>query len=47
MVSSVAVLPDGRIVSGSYDNTLCIWNSTSGECEVVLEGHSDVSEIIP
>ena len=43
----MAVLPDGRIVSGSYDKILRIWNSTSGKCEVVLEGHSDVSEIIP
>ncbi len=43
---SVAVFPDGRIVSGSSDKTLRIWNSTSGECEVVLEGHSDVSNII-
>jgi WD40 repeat protein len=47
MVLSIAVLPDGRIVSGSGDNTLRIWNSTSGECEVVLEGHSSVSAIIP
>ena len=42
----MAVLPDGRIVSGSRDETLRIWNSTSGECEVVLEGHSGVSDII-
>ena len=39
----MAALPDGRIVSGSYDNTLRIWNSTSGECEVVLEGHSNIN----
>ncbi len=42
----MAVLPDGRIVSGSDDDTLRIWNSTSRECEVVLEGHSSVSHII-
>ena len=41
----MAVLPDGRIVSGSYDSTLRIWNSASGECEVLLEGHSDVSDM--
>ncbi len=40
----MVVLPDGRIVSGAYDNTLRIWNSTSAECEVVLEGHSRVSD---
>ncbi len=42
----MAVLPDGSIVSGSDDETLRIWNSTSGECEVVLNRHSDVSDII-
>ena len=43
----MAVLPDGRIVSGSGDNALRIWNITSGECEVLLEGHSKVSDMIP
>ena len=42
----MAALPDGRIVSGSDDKTLRIWNSTSGDCEVILEGHSGVSDII-
>ena len=43
----MAVIPDGRIVSGSGDKTLRIWNSASGECEVILEEHSRVSAIIP
>ncbi len=39
----MAVLPDGRIVSASYDMTVRIWNSDTGECVRVLEGHSKVS----
>ena len=42
----MAVLGDGRIVSGSRDKTLRIWNPTTGQCEVVLEGHSEVSGCI-
>ena len=45
-VRSVAVLPDGRVVSGSEDNTVRIWNPSSGECERVLEGHSSVSPFL-
>ena len=41
-VSSVAVLADGRIVSGSDDNTLRVWNPTTGVSDVVLEGHTEV-----
>ncbi len=41
----MAVLPDGRIVSGSGDKTLRVWNVTSGKCEMVLEGHTEVSDI--
>ena len=39
-VSSVAVVADGHIVSGSYDKTVRIWNATTGDCEHVLEGHT-------
>ena len=40
-VCSVAFSPDGRcIVSGSSDNTVHIWNVTTGECEAELKGHS-------
>ena len=41
----MAVLSDGRIVSGSSDSTVRIWNGASGECERVLKGHSHVSDI--
>ena len=39
-VECVCVLPDGRIVSGSYDNTLRIWDANTGECKKTLEGHT-------
>ena len=40
-VCSVAYSPDGkRIVSGSYDNTAKIWDSTTGKEECTLTGHS-------
>ena len=40
-VESVAISPDGKtIVSGSYDNTIKIWDNQSGECLNTLEGHS-------
>lgn len=29
-VSALAVLPDGRVVSGSYDRTLRVWEVDSG-----------------
>ncbi len=41
-VTSVAVMSDGRIVSGSYDGTIRVWNMESGESRV-LTGHTDVS----
>jgi WD40 repeat protein len=39
-VRCVAVLPDGRVMSGSRDMTLRVWDASSGACERVLEGHS-------
>ena len=39
----MSVMPDGRIVSGSSDRTVRVWDSSTGECLKVLEGHSDVS----
>ena len=37
---SVAILGPDRIVSGSDDKTVKIWN-TDGECLKTLEGHSN------
>ena len=41
-VTSVAFSPDGgRIVSGSRDNVVCMYNIATGMQEVTLEGHLD------
>ena len=36
------MFPDGRrVVSGSGDWTLKVWDVATGECVATLEGHSD------
>jgi WD40 repeat protein len=41
-VSSVAFSHDStRLASASYDNTVKLWDASSGECLQTLEGHSD------
>ena len=41
-VLSVAYSPDGkRIISGSADETIKIWDANTGECLKTLEGHSN------
>ena len=42
---AVAVLSDGRVVSGSDDKTLKVWDSVSGQCLQTLSGHTAVSEV--
>ena len=40
-VKSVALSKDGeKIVSGSFDNTICVCNVYSGECILTLKGHT-------
>ena len=42
-VMSVAVFPDGRVVSGSGDNTIKVWDLLQEKCVMTLEGHTSVS----
>ena len=40
-MTSVSFSPDGtKVASGSQDNTVKLWDVTSGECLQTLEGHS-------
>ncbi len=41
-VHSVAFSPDGQLLaSGSCDNTVKLWNVSTGECLETLQGHAD------
>jgi WD40 repeat protein len=40
-VLCLAVLPDGRVVSGSGDESLRVWDAATGTCKRVLEGHTE------
>ena len=47
-VSTLSILPDGRMVSGSDDSTVRIWNTVSGDCEQILSSHEEgIKEVIP
>jgi len=42
-VYAVAISPDGQwAVSGSYNNTLKVWNLATGTVELTLTGHRDI-----
>jgi WD40 repeat protein len=38
-VQSIALLPEGQLVSASWDSTLIVWDSTTGEKRRTLVGH--------
>lgn len=40
-VSSLKILPDGRLASASDDATVRIWNVTNGTQDFILYGHTD------
>ena len=41
-ICALAVLPDGRLASGSGDHTIRLWNLATGACAATLEGHTGV-----
>ena len=45
-VAALCVLPDGRLASGSDDNTIRLWDMTAGAETARLEGHSGSVEAL-
>ena len=42
----MAVLSDGRIISGSADHTIRIWNSVTGKCVEVVKSDNPRYELL-
>ena len=47
LISSVAFSPDGsKIISGSYDSTIRVWDASTGvEMLPPLQGHDSISSV--
>ena len=41
-VTCIALIPDGRVVSGSNDSTVRVWDAVTGQCLQTLRGHEDI-----
>ena len=41
-VQALAVTADGKVISGSADKTLKVWNLDTGQCLKTLQGHTNV-----
>ena len=40
-VTALAVLPDGKLASGSWDKTVRVWDAASGACLLTLASHTN------
>jgi hypothetical protein len=40
-VSSLVLAPDGKLISGSYDKSIKVWNRRTNDVEKTLEGHDN------
>src|SRR5690242_18669623 len=40
-VRAFVTLPDGHFASASEDKTIKVWDPTTGQCVLTLEGHKD------
>ena len=40
-ITCITVLSDGRVISGTDDNTIRVWDSSTGQCVQSLKGHKE------
>jgi|SRR3990167_2143076 len=45
-VSSLVVLPNGKLASGSSNNTITIWDVETNQCLQSLTGHTDIVRLL-